>query len=126
MPTAGAGISLQPLTRHRRYRTLCRIGEQHRITLVLRSHLFEPIHTGFRLVCQDKADALRVRHLFWVKIRSMSGRHTEVGKVEHFGQLRAALAYYRAYSREIDDLITQNENWNKESIERRYPLSCSK
>ncbi len=37
-------------------------------------------------------------------------------------QIRAALAYYRAYSKEIDDLITQNENWTQESIQRRYPF----
>ena len=37
-------------------------------------------------------------------------------------QLRAALAYYRAYSKEIDDVITQNENWTHESIQRRYPF----
>ena len=36
--------------------------------------------------------------------------------------IRAALAYYRAYSKEIDDLITQNENWTQESIQRRYPF----
>jgi uncharacterized protein (DUF433 family) len=37
-------------------------------------------------------------------------------------QLRAALAYYSSYSKEIDDLITQNENWNQESIQKRYPF----
>ena len=37
-------------------------------------------------------------------------------------QLRAALAYYRAYSKEIDGLITQNENWTQESIQTRYPF----
>ena len=37
-------------------------------------------------------------------------------------QIRAALAYYRAYSKEIDDLITQNENWTQESIQRMYPF----
>lgn len=37
-------------------------------------------------------------------------------------QIRAALAYYRTYSKEIDDLITQNENWTQESIQRRYPF----
>ena len=37
-------------------------------------------------------------------------------------QIRAALAYYRVYSKEIDDLITQNENWTQESIQTRYPF----
>jgi uncharacterized protein (DUF433 family) len=37
-------------------------------------------------------------------------------------QIRAALAYYRTYSKEIDALIAQNENWTQESIQRRYPF----
>ncbi|MBW1863629.1 MAG: DUF433 domain-containing protein [Deltaproteobacteria bacterium] len=37
-------------------------------------------------------------------------------------QLRAALGYYRAYPKEIDHLMTQNENWTKESIHKRYPF----
>ncbi len=37
-------------------------------------------------------------------------------------QLRAALGYYRAYPKEIDQLITQNENWTKENIHKRYPF----
>jgi len=37
-------------------------------------------------------------------------------------QLRAALGYYRAYPKEIDHLIAQNENWTKESIHKRYPF----
>jgi len=37
-------------------------------------------------------------------------------------QLRAALAYYRAYPKEIDQLITQNENWTLESAYKRFPF----
>jgi len=37
-------------------------------------------------------------------------------------QLRAALAYYSTYPTEIDNLIAQNENWTKESVQRRYPF----
>ena len=37
-------------------------------------------------------------------------------------QLRAALGYYRAYPEEIDHLITQNENWTRESTHKRYPF----
>jgi len=37
-------------------------------------------------------------------------------------QLRAALGYYRAYPKEIDHLIAQNENWTQESIHKRYPF----
>ena len=37
-------------------------------------------------------------------------------------QLRAALGYYRAYLKEIDHLITQNENCTKESIHKRHPF----
>ena len=37
-------------------------------------------------------------------------------------QLRAALGYYRAYPKEIDHLIAQNENWTNESIQKRYPF----
>ena len=37
-------------------------------------------------------------------------------------QLRAAFGYYRAYSVEIDQLITQNESWTTDSIRKRYPL----
>ena len=42
-------------------------------------------------------------------------------------QLRAALGYYRAYSDEIEQLITQNESWTTDSIQKRYPLlaGCS-
>ena len=37
-------------------------------------------------------------------------------------QLRAALAYYSTYPTEIDNLIAQNENWTKESVQKRYPF----
>ncbi|MBU0735471.1 MAG: DUF433 domain-containing protein [Proteobacteria bacterium] len=37
-------------------------------------------------------------------------------------QLRAALGYYRAYPREIDDLIAQNEGWTPERIYERFPF----
>ncbi len=37
-------------------------------------------------------------------------------------QLRAALAYYWTYQQEIDHLIDQNENWTRESIQKRYPF----
>lgn len=37
-------------------------------------------------------------------------------------QLRAALAYYLAYPKEIDHLIAQNENWTQESIRKRHPF----
>jgi len=37
-------------------------------------------------------------------------------------QLRAALGYYRAYPKEIDSLITQNENWTKERIHESFPF----
>lgn len=37
-------------------------------------------------------------------------------------QLRAAISYYLVYPREIDNLIAQNENWTKESIQKRYPF----
>ncbi len=37
-------------------------------------------------------------------------------------QLRAALGYYHAYPQEIEQLITQNENWTKEIVQKRYPF----
>ena len=37
-------------------------------------------------------------------------------------QLRAALAYYSAYPKEIDNLIAQNENWTRESVQEKYPF----
>ncbi|MCG6880311.1 MAG: hypothetical protein LJE96_14330 [Deltaproteobacteria bacterium] len=37
-------------------------------------------------------------------------------------QIRSALAYYRAYGEEIDQLITKNENWTKENIDRSFPF----
>jgi len=37
-------------------------------------------------------------------------------------QLRAALAYYRAYPKEIDHLMAQNENWTQENTYKRFPF----
>jgi uncharacterized protein (DUF433 family) len=37
-------------------------------------------------------------------------------------QLRAALGYYRAYPKEIDQLMAQNENWTPESTYERFPF----
>jgi len=37
-------------------------------------------------------------------------------------QLRAALGYYRAYPKEIDRLMAQNENWTRESTYKRFPF----
>ena len=37
-------------------------------------------------------------------------------------QLRAALGYYRAYPKEIDHLMAQNENWTRESTYKRFPF----
>ena len=37
-------------------------------------------------------------------------------------QLRAALGYYRAYPKEIDYLMAQNENWTPESTYKRFPF----
>jgi uncharacterized protein (DUF433 family) len=37
-------------------------------------------------------------------------------------QIRSALAYYRAYGEEIDQLIRENENWTQESIEQSFPF----
>lgn len=36
-------------------------------------------------------------------------------------QLRAALAYYRAYPREIDHRLATESRWNEESLTERYP-----
>jgi len=35
-------------------------------------------------------------------------------------QVRSALAYYRAYGEEIDQLIKQNDSWTEESINRNF------
>jgi len=37
-------------------------------------------------------------------------------------QLRAALGYYRAYPKEIDHLITQNEGWTQKRTYERFPF----
>ena len=40
-------------------------------------------------------------------------------------QLKAALGYYAAYPQEIDRLIEQNEQWNDEKVQERYPFMRS-
>ena len=40
-------------------------------------------------------------------------------------QLRAALGYYRAYPKEIDHLLAQNESWTQESLYQRFPFLVS-
>lgn len=37
-------------------------------------------------------------------------------------QLRSAIGYYRAYPEDIDRLIKQNEELNKDSVNRKYPF----
>jgi uncharacterized protein (DUF433 family) len=37
-------------------------------------------------------------------------------------QLRSALGYYRAYPKEIDQLMAQNESWTPEVIFQRFPF----
>ena len=37
-------------------------------------------------------------------------------------QLRSALAYYRAYPEEIDQLMAQNDSWTPENIYQRFPF----
>ena len=37
-------------------------------------------------------------------------------------QLRAALAFYSAYSEEIDRQIEKNQRWSQEEIRKRYPF----
>ena len=37
-------------------------------------------------------------------------------------QLRAALGYYRGYSEEIDGLVSQNQEWTRQSIHERFPF----
>ena len=38
-------------------------------------------------------------------------------------QLKAALGYYKIYSREIDRLIERNEEWSEEKVRERYPFT---
>lgn len=40
-------------------------------------------------------------------------------------QIKAALGYYMAYPREIDQLLEQNEGWNEEKVRDRYPFMRS-
>lgn len=40
-------------------------------------------------------------------------------------QLCAALGYYAAYPREIDQLIEENERWNEKKVRNRYPFMRS-
>ena len=37
-------------------------------------------------------------------------------------QLRAAIAYYSAYPKEVDQQIGKNAQWNEEAIRERYPI----
>lgn len=37
-------------------------------------------------------------------------------------QLRSAIGYYRAYPEDIDRLIKQNEELNKDSVNKKYPF----
>ena len=37
-------------------------------------------------------------------------------------QLRAALAYYAAYPKEIDELIDRNRAWTSQALKKRHPL----
>jgi uncharacterized protein (DUF433 family) len=38
------------------------------------------------------------------------------------GQLKSALAYYRMFNDEIDDLIAANDAWSPESLKNRAPF----
>ena len=40
-------------------------------------------------------------------------------------QLKAGLGYYSIYPQEIDRLIEQNEQWNDEKLQERYPFMRS-
>ena len=40
-------------------------------------------------------------------------------------QLKAALGYYKIYPQEIGRLIEQNEQWNDEKVQDRYPFMRS-
>lgn len=37
-------------------------------------------------------------------------------------QLRAVLAYYSLYAREIDALLSENEGWTPEELQKRHPF----
>ncbi|MFZ3089301.1 MAG: DUF433 domain-containing protein [Nitrospirota bacterium] len=37
-------------------------------------------------------------------------------------QLRAALGYYKLYTKEIDAIIAENEGWAPDEVQKRYPL----
>ena len=37
-------------------------------------------------------------------------------------QLKSAIGYYRLYTKEINDLIAENESWTPEKIRGKYPF----
>lgn len=37
-------------------------------------------------------------------------------------QLKSAIGYYRLYTKEIDDIIAENESWTLEKIRGKYPF----
>ncbi|MFY9268466.1 MAG: DUF433 domain-containing protein [Candidatus Manganitrophaceae bacterium] len=37
-------------------------------------------------------------------------------------QIQSALGYYKVYSEEIDHLISVNESWNPERVQKKYPF----
>lgn len=37
-------------------------------------------------------------------------------------QLKSAIGYYRLYTKEIDDLIAENESWTPKKIRGKYPF----
>ena len=57
--------------------------------------------------------------------KSVGEDFARLGKAMHWLsglQLRAALGYYRAYPKEIDHLLAQNESWTQESLYQRFPF----
>jgi uncharacterized protein (DUF433 family) len=60
--------------------------------------------------------------------KSVKGDFKRLQKAYHWlsgEQLKAALGYYRGYPQEIDRLIEQNEQWNDEKVQDRYPFMRS-
>jgi uncharacterized protein (DUF433 family) len=57
--------------------------------------------------------------------KSVKGDFKRLQKAYHWlsgEQIKAALGYYTIYPHEIDRLIEQNEQWNDEKIQDRYPF----
>lgn len=57
--------------------------------------------------------------------KSMGDDFTRLRKAFHWlseQQLRAAIAYYRAYPLEIDKLISLNESWSEDNTGKQYPF----